>query len=84
MIELLSSWNMSIDNIVSWFDWISLKVNSLYLYICLAFKELDIMEKNFVHAVNAIREYSETKRIPESMLKRLKSTAQHIEQLDTL
>ena len=42
------------------------------------------MEKNFVHAVNAIREYSETKRIPESMLKRLKSTAQHIEQLDTL
>ena len=50
----------------------------------LTFKELDVIEKEFESAVGAIIEYWQVKRIPEPILKSLKSMAKVIEQLGTV
>jgi len=49
-----------------------------------ASKELDVIEKEFESAVGAIIEYWQVKRIPEPILKSLKSMAKVIEQLGTV
>ena len=61
----------------------SLHSSSMYSAF-LTFKELDVIEKEFKSAVGAIIEYWQVKRIPEPILKSLKSMAKVIEQLGTV